>query len=235
MNALLAACPDGDCHGAQDVLDRVCGVRDCADIRLFWYTDLEAAKAAARAAGKPILSLRLMGRLDEEFSCANSRFFRTVFYKNREINQLLRDHYILHWRSVRPVPRVTIDFGDGSHLERTLSRQQHPLHPRQPRTPAGAAARALRTRRLPGRPGRGGAGGDANGRASGRRAIQELDDRAPGKRADVSTRRPSTVTSRPPTPRPPRGRPGRHWPTFPGRSFQATPGALTDWIDSEAA
>ena len=121
MNALLAACPDGDCHGAQAVLDRVCGVSDCADIRLFWYTDLEAAKAAARAAGKPILSLRLMGRLDEDASDADSRFFRTVFYKNREINQILRDRYILHWRSARPVPRVTIDLGDGNHLEQTLS------------------------------------------------------------------------------------------------------------------
>jgi len=118
MEAMLAACPNGSCG---DVLDRVCGVRDCADIRLFWYTDLDAAKAAAKASGKPILSLRLMGKLDEEFSCANSRFFRTVFYNNREINALLRDHYILHWRSVRPVPKVTIDFGDGSHLERTLT------------------------------------------------------------------------------------------------------------------
>jgi hypothetical protein len=121
MEALHAACPDGDCRGSQEVLDKVCGVRDCADIRLFWYTDLDAAKAAARASGKPILSLRLMGRLDEEFSCANSRFFRTVFYNNRGINELLRDHYVLHWRSVRPVPKVTIDFGDGSRLERTLT------------------------------------------------------------------------------------------------------------------
>jgi hypothetical protein len=118
MKAMLAACADGSCG---DALDRVCGVHDCADIRLFWYTDLDAARAAARATGKPILSLRLMGRLDEEFSCANSRFFRTVFYNNREINQLLRDRYVLHWRSVRPVPKVTIDFGDGSRLERTLT------------------------------------------------------------------------------------------------------------------
>src|SRR4051812_33613689 len=118
MEAMLAACTGGSCG---DVLDRVCGVHDCADIRLFWYTDLDAAKAAARATGKPILSLRLMGRLDEEFSCANSRFFRTVFYNNREISQILRDRYILHWRSVRPVPKVTIDFGDGSRLERTLT------------------------------------------------------------------------------------------------------------------
>src|SRR6185436_1587297 len=124
MEALLAlagTCPDGSCRGAGETLDRVCGVRDCADIRLFWYTDLETAKAAARAAGKPILSLRLMGRLDEELSCANSRFFRTVYYQDHEINQLLRERFVLHWRSVRPVPRVTIDFGDGTRLERTLT------------------------------------------------------------------------------------------------------------------
>lgn len=116
MEALLA-----DGSAANEVIDRACGVRDCRDILLFWYTDLEAAKAAARTAGKPILSLRLLGRLDEEFSCANSRYFRTVYYKNREINELLRERYILHWRSVRPMPRVTIDFGDGTKLERTLT------------------------------------------------------------------------------------------------------------------
>ena len=115
MEALLAQGASGE------ALDRVCGVRDCADIRLFWYTDLEAAKKQARAENKPILSLRLLGRLDEEFSCANSRYFRTVYYKNREINSLLRERFVLHWRSVRPVPKVTIDFGDGNHLERTLT------------------------------------------------------------------------------------------------------------------
>jgi hypothetical protein len=115
MKAMLALA------GSGDAVDRVCGVRDCADIRLFWYTELRAAKAAAQAEGKPILSLRLMGQLDEELSCANSRFFRTVFYKNGDINKLLRERFILHWRSVRPVPRVTIDFGNGSSLERTLT------------------------------------------------------------------------------------------------------------------
>jgi hypothetical protein len=115
MEALLAQ------GGSGEVLDRVCGVRDCADIRLFWYTDLEAAKKQARAENKPILSLRLLGRLDEELSCANSRYFRTVYYKNREINDLLRERFVLHWRSVRPVPKVTIDFGDGNRLERTLT------------------------------------------------------------------------------------------------------------------
>jgi len=104
-----------------DRLDRLCGVRDCASLRLFWFTDLEAAKAEARASGKPILSLRLLGRLDEDFSCANSRFFRTVLYANQEIGEMLRQRFVLHWRSVRPVPRVTIDFGDGRVLEQTLT------------------------------------------------------------------------------------------------------------------
>jgi hypothetical protein len=37
------------------------------------------------------------------------------------VSQFLRDNYVLHWQSVRPVPRVTIDFGDGRKLERTLT------------------------------------------------------------------------------------------------------------------
>ncbi len=125
LGVLAALAPAAGRNPALETLaqavDRACGVRDCAEIRLFWYTDLEAAKAAAAETGRPILSLRLMGRLDEELSCANSRFFRTVYYKNRQINDLLRTRYVLHWRSVRPVPRVTIDFGDGTKLERTLT------------------------------------------------------------------------------------------------------------------
>ena len=89
--------------------------------RLYWYTDLAEAKAAAERTGRPILSLRMLGKLTDEFSCANSRFFRTAFYSNKEISDYLRDNFVLHWQSVRPVPRVTIDFGDGRKLERTLT------------------------------------------------------------------------------------------------------------------
>jgi hypothetical protein len=102
-------------------LDAVSQQKDSYLSRLYWYTDLAQAKAAARAAGKPILSLRLLGNLNEEFSCANSRFFRTVLYSNAEMANMLREQFILHWQSVRPVPRVTIDFGDGRKLERTLT------------------------------------------------------------------------------------------------------------------
>ncbi|HEX8772559.1 MAG TPA: hypothetical protein VF735_03070 [Pyrinomonadaceae bacterium] len=102
-------------------LDSVSQQRDSYAAGLYWYTDLEQAKRAAAAERKPILSLRLLGNLNEEFSCANSRFFRTVLYANREVSSLLRERFILHWKSVRPAPRVTIDFGDGRKLERTLT------------------------------------------------------------------------------------------------------------------
>ena len=102
-------------------LDEVSGQRDCHASRLFWYTDLDQAKAAAKQTGKPILSLRLLGKLTDEYSCANSRFFRTTLYSNAEISKALGERFILHWKSVRPVPKVTIDFGDGRKLERTLT------------------------------------------------------------------------------------------------------------------
>src|SRR3954470_23399849 len=103
------------------VLDKVCGQYDCLGSRLFWYTDFDAAKAAAAKENKPIVSLRLLGRLDEEFSCANSRFFRTMLYPKPAVGTKLREEFVLHWQSVRPVPKVSIDFGDGRKLERTLT------------------------------------------------------------------------------------------------------------------
>src|SRR4029078_2969681 len=38
--------------------DGIAGQRDCYASQLFWYTDLEKAKAESKATGKPILSLR---------------------------------------------------------------------------------------------------------------------------------------------------------------------------------
>ncbi len=102
-------------------LDQLCQQRDCYASKLYWYTDLEQAKTAAKISGKPILSLRLLGRLDTDLSCANSRFFRVALYPNAEISQELRDNFILHWQTVRPVPKITIDFGDGRKLERTIT------------------------------------------------------------------------------------------------------------------
>lgn len=103
------------------VLDAICQQKDCDASRLYWHRDLESAKLAAQESGKPILSLRLLGNLGDELSCANSRFFRTALYPNAAVSQLLRDRFVLHWQSERPVPKVTIDFGDGRKLEQTLT------------------------------------------------------------------------------------------------------------------
>jgi len=118
-NPLLASTPEW--QRLSKALDAVSQQKDSYLGGLYWHTDLEHAKAAARAANKPILSLRLLGKLSEEYSCANSRFFRTILYSNGEVSNLLRQKFILHWQSVRPAPRVTIDFGDGRKLERTLT------------------------------------------------------------------------------------------------------------------
>ena len=102
-------------------IERIAAQRDGWMSGLYWYTDLDRAIQAAEASGRPILSLRLLGRLDEELSCANSRYFRSVLYANREISEELRKNYVLHWESVRPIPRVTVDFGDGRTMERTIT------------------------------------------------------------------------------------------------------------------
>ena len=113
--------PSIDRDRLNDVIDQVGGARYSSVSGLYWHTDWEQAKGEAKEHNKPILSLRMMGRLTDEYSCANSRFFRTTLYANAEISKYLKDHYVLYWKSVRPVPKVTIDFGDGRRLERTLT------------------------------------------------------------------------------------------------------------------
>lgn len=107
--------------GASAELDRLCQQKDAHTSLLYWFTELPAASAEARRTGKPILSLRLLGNLDEELSCANSRFFRKLLYPDPRVNRLLRERFILHWQSVRPVPIVTIDFGGGKQLRKTIT------------------------------------------------------------------------------------------------------------------
>ena len=102
-------------------LDTVAQQKNSYLAGLYWHTDLESAKKASAESGKPILSLRLLGKLTDELSCANSRFFRTVLYSNAEVSSILRERFVLHWQSVRPVPTITIVFGDGRKLERTIT------------------------------------------------------------------------------------------------------------------
>jgi hypothetical protein len=113
--------PDAEWQRITTALDKVSGQKNSYLSGLYWYTDLKDAEKAARESGKPILSLRLLGKLTDELSCANSRFFRTVLYSNADVASVLRDRFVLHWQSVRPAPIITIDFGDGRKLERTIT------------------------------------------------------------------------------------------------------------------
>jgi hypothetical protein len=102
-------------------IDAVAAQRYATWSRLYWYTDLAAAEEVARAEQRPILALRMLGRLDEDLSCANSRLFRTVLYANSEVSKFLRENFVLYWSSERAVPKVTIDFGDGRKILRTVT------------------------------------------------------------------------------------------------------------------
>ena len=113
--------PDAEWERITKALDAVSGQKNSYLSGLYWYTDLDEAQKVSQQTGKPILSLRLLGKLTDELSCANSRFFRTVLYANAEISSVLRDRFVLHWQSVRPAPIITIDFGDGRKLERTIT------------------------------------------------------------------------------------------------------------------
>ncbi|MEZ4382186.1 MAG: hypothetical protein R3A79_12620 [Nannocystaceae bacterium] len=100
-------------------IDAICEQHGCRHTQLYWHTDLEAAMAEARASGRPILSLRLLGALGEPLSCANSRLFRTILYP--ALAPWLRARFVLHWSSERPAPVSTIDYGDGRQLTRTIT------------------------------------------------------------------------------------------------------------------
>jgi hypothetical protein len=63
----------------------------------------------------------MLGRLDEDLSCANSRLFRTTLYANREVADFMKANFILYWSSERPVPRLTIDYGDGRKVVTTTT------------------------------------------------------------------------------------------------------------------
>jgi hypothetical protein len=103
------------------LIDEVAGQRDAHHGGLFWHTDISLALADADASGKPVLSLRMLGELTSEYSCANSRLFRTLLYADPQLAAWLEQSFVLHWSSERPVPRVAIDFGDGRVVERTIT------------------------------------------------------------------------------------------------------------------
>lgn len=101
-------------------LDLIAGQKQARVCKLYWYKSLAVAKAKSIELERPILSLRLLGHLDEDLSCANSRFFRRILYTDPQIADLLRQQFILHWQPVRDVPVATIDFGNGRKLQQPI-------------------------------------------------------------------------------------------------------------------
>lgn len=110
-----------DPAGWESFIDTVAAARDTSTARLFWETDMERAKAEAKRRGLPILSLRMLGDLRDELSCANSRFFRTALYADPDVAHALREDFVLHWSSERAVPVVEITFGDGRAIKTTTT------------------------------------------------------------------------------------------------------------------
>jgi hypothetical protein len=104
-----------------EIIDAVAGAKYSHVSGLYWHTDEAEAMRVAKKQGKPMLALRLLGNLDEELSCANSRYFRILLYPDEQVRKLLHDGFVLAWKSVRPVPKITIDFGDGRKVERTIT------------------------------------------------------------------------------------------------------------------
>ena len=105
----------------RNAIDTVAGQRHAIWSRLYWYDNINDALLASQQNGKPVLILRMLGDLTEEFSCANSRLFRTLLYTDDSVKQRLRENFTLCWSSERPVPKVMIDFRDGRTLRTTIT------------------------------------------------------------------------------------------------------------------
>ncbi|MGI9465566.1 MAG: hypothetical protein ACR2OA_00445 [Rubripirellula sp.] len=101
-------------------IDLIAGQKQARACNLYWYKSLSVAKAKSIVFKRPILSLRLLGHLDEDLSCANSRFFRRFLYTNPQIADFLGQHFILHWQPVCDVPIATVDFGNGRKLQQPI-------------------------------------------------------------------------------------------------------------------
>ena len=84
-----------------------------------WRNSVSDALKEAKRTGKPVLLLSMFGKLDEEMPCANARTLRATLFKDPEFRQFVEKEAIPAWEMVRPVPHITIDFGNGEKVVRT--------------------------------------------------------------------------------------------------------------------
>lgn len=85
-----------------------------------WRNSLTEALAESKRTGKPVLLLSMFGKLDEDMPCANARTLRATLFKDPEFRAFAEKEVIPAWEMVRPVPHVTIDFGNGQKVVRTV-------------------------------------------------------------------------------------------------------------------
>jgi len=130
-------------------LDTISGQYDCHASKLFWYTDLEEAKAAAERNWQADSFVAALGQADRRIQlCEQSIFSVRRSMRIKKSVTCCASGLCCTGKTVRPVPRVTIDFGDGSQNSNgTLDWQQHPLRDRLQRTRDRCVAGTLRGRR----------------------------------------------------------------------------------------
>ncbi len=85
-----------------------------------WVAGLENAEKMAALQHRPILHFQLFGNLDEKYCCTNARTLRATVLSQADVQSYLASNFVTSWEMARPVPKVSIDFGDGKKVERTV-------------------------------------------------------------------------------------------------------------------
>ncbi len=88
--------------------------------KVHWHATTEVALAAAKLSKKPVLVFQMMGQLDQQFCCTNARLARTMLFSNTEVAKFIDATFEPVWVSVRSAPLVTIEYGNGTKVLRTL-------------------------------------------------------------------------------------------------------------------
>jgi hypothetical protein len=84
-----------------------------------WETSLPTAKSRAATEQKPILHLQSFGKPGDPMACTNTRTLTATLLKDPEMQELLKGS-VPSWELVREAAKVTIDFGGGKVVKRTL-------------------------------------------------------------------------------------------------------------------
>jgi hypothetical protein len=88
--------------------------------KVHWHASFAEAKLASEKSHKPVLLFHMFGYLDRQYCCSNARIARTVLFSSDKIAKYINATFEPVWESVRPAPLVTLDFGNGHTVRRTL-------------------------------------------------------------------------------------------------------------------